>query len=66
MNETKQESEALELVLTDIIHSEDERAQNNAIDRYVKLNLAIGLRHGNIDMNAITKDSAIMGGKRKE
>ena len=43
------EEEALQEVLTDVIHSESERDQNLAIDRYLKLNMAIAMRNGTLN-----------------
>ena len=58
------EKDALESVLADIVGSDDERGQNLAIERYLKLNMAIAMRSGNIDVKAITEVMAAMKPKQ--
>ena len=52
---SNKEEEALNEVLTDVIHSEDERGQNLAIERYLKLNMAIALRNNTLSGEMFNK-----------
>ena len=47
------EKDALESVLADIVGSDDERGQNLAIERYLKLNMAIAMRNGTLDAKSL-------------
>ena len=49
------EEDALHEVLNDVIHSESERDQNLAIDRYLKLNMAIAMRNGTLTADCFNK-----------
>ena len=62
---SNKEEEALNEVLTDVIHSEDERGQNLAIERYLKLNMAIAMRNGTLSGEMFNKVSDILKPKQK-
>lgn len=59
------EEEALNEVLTDVIHSEDERGQNLAIDRYLKLNMAIAIRNNTLSGEMFNRVADALKGKTK-
>lgn len=66
MNElNKHEEEALHEVLKDITNSEDEIGQNRAIDRYLKLNLAVAIRNGALSNEMFDKTLDVLKPKQK-
>lgn len=60
------EEEALNEVLTDVINSEDERGQNLAIERYLKLNMAIAMRNGTLGGEMFNKVADTLKQKKHE
>ena len=66
MNElNKHEEEALHEVLTDITDSSDEIGQNRAIDRYLKLNMAVAIRNGTLSSEMFDKALDALKPKQK-
>lgn len=63
---SNKEEEALNEVLTDVIHSEDERGQNLAIERYLKLNMAIAMRNGTLSGEMFNKVADVLKSKPKQ
>jgi hypothetical protein len=63
---SNKEEEALNEVLTDVIHSEDERGQNLAIERYLKLNMAIAMRNGTLSGEMFNKVADTLKQKKHE
>jgi len=61
----KHEEEALHEVLKDITNSEDEIGQNRAIDRYLKLNLAVAIRNGTLSGEMFDKTLDTLKPKQK-
>lgn len=60
------EEEALHEVLKDITNSASEREQNLAIDRYLKLNMAIALRNGTLSGEMFNKVADMLKQKKNE
>lgn len=60
------EEEALHAVLTDVTDSDTERDQNLAIERYLKLNMAIALRNGTLSGEMFNKVADTLKQKKYE
>ena len=59
------EEEALHEVLSDITDSASEREQNLAIDRYLKLNMAIAMRNGTLSAESFNNVVEALKPKQK-